>query len=101
TIAIVEKRRVGNFAFELFETLAFALNEKIKVHDCYSGGCVSRWRRRSPRRGRLYISAKPCRRGRPWCCRNDARIFPRAGRWRRIFVRRSQTDGGRLARALE
>jgi hypothetical protein len=24
----------------LFETLAFTLNEKIKVHSCCSGGCV-------------------------------------------------------------
>src|SRR5205085_2389713 len=31
-IAIFKKGRVCDFAFELFETLAFTLNEKIKVH---------------------------------------------------------------------
>jgi len=39
-IAIFKKGRIRDFAFELFETLAFTLNEKIKVHSCCSGGCV-------------------------------------------------------------
>ena len=37
-LAIVEKLRVGDLAFELLEPLAFALNERIKVHGHYSRG---------------------------------------------------------------
>ena len=32
-IAILKQTRIGDFTFELFETLAFTLNQKIEVHD--------------------------------------------------------------------
>ena len=41
-IPIFKKGGIGDFALELFEALAFTLDEKIKVHDVVAGGCVSR-----------------------------------------------------------
>ena len=38
TLAVIEKLWVSDLAFELLEPLAFALNERIKVHGHYSRG---------------------------------------------------------------